>query len=163
MKPRIQRVMGEITQIFIQDRTEPHEKREFFGMAAKILLPIILCDQKAPITGFESICEELVSFQRGFSEMNCRAIRSPRDPAIAELMKRLEFVSGVRLGKKRPRDLKKKLRRLRSVAEKTLRATQTSKPSRGSRVFTESLIASFVAKKPMIKGGLIPYSWVRDI
>ena len=150
MKSRFQRAMGEVLVVF--ETLKPNERREFFGMAAKMLLPERCWDDSAPKTGYEEHSEELVSFQGGFSDIDTNTIKNPTNPAASELMSKLQFVSGVTCGRKhRQRDLRKKLNKLRRLTRKALKATKTQKPCRGSKMFFYSLICTYVSRQSVIE------------
>jgi len=145
MKSRNRRIMGEIQAILNQMK---EKSRMVFGMAAKMVLVEQFWNDSAPTTGFESISEELVRFQAGFSELNREAIISQRDPELYPLMEALRFISETDVGKKRrPRDISKKLNKLRDRTRKSLKRAKVPRFQRGTTMFFFSLTSKYIRTK----------------
>ncbi len=142
---RSKRIIGEILATL--NTMLPNARREFFGAAAKFLVPEEHQNDQAPITGYESSAEELRSFQAGFSDLTKNQIAEPAEN-IKEVIDALSFISDCRPGKKRrPRDISHKLGNLKRRTRKALRALGTRRPARGTGVFFKSLSGKYVTRK----------------
>jgi len=147
-KSRFKRAMGEILAVF--EKIQPGERREFFGMATKLMLEERYWDDSAPATGFETLSEELTHFQTGFTDLNAGLINDPSGPSTSVILPELHKIQNL-IGAKgkgsRRRVLRKRLNNLRKLARKTLMLTKTPRPRRGKRVFFRSLTNRYVDKK----------------
>jgi hypothetical protein len=142
---RSQKILGQVYSIL--DTLEGPNRREFFGAATKCLIPVSAQDDESPATGYEELSSELRSFQKGFSDLTARTLKSPTDN-LKLIVKSLWDISEARArGKGRPRDVSKKLGKLRRRARKVLQRLQTPKPLRGVNVFFESIHESYFIRK----------------